>query len=89
MSLNIKNEEVHAAVRQLADVLGVSQTSAVEIAVRAKLEEMDAGRRRAEREIRIREAVAALQDEFAHTDDRADLWAVMEDLYDPETGLPR
>ncbi|WP_455133636.1 type II toxin-antitoxin system VapB family antitoxin [Microbacterium aurum] len=28
MSLNIKNEDVHAAVRDLAERLGVSQTSA-------------------------------------------------------------
>ena len=35
MSLNIKNEDVHAAVHELAGRLGVSQTSAVEMAVRA------------------------------------------------------
>lgn len=85
MSLNIKNEEVHAAVRRLADVLGVSQTSAVEIAVRAKLEEFDMDRRRRERAARIDAAVAALQEEFRGVD----LMADMADLYDPETGLPR
>ena len=58
MSLNIKNEEVHAAVRELAQVLGMSQTSAVEVAVRAKLAELDVERQRAERERRIRQAVA-------------------------------
>ena len=87
MSLNIKNEDVHAAVRELAQVLGMSQTSAVEVAVRAKLAELDVERQRAERERRIRQAVADLQEAFV--DDGTDLWQVMEDLYDPKTGLPR
>ena len=87
MSLNIKNEEVHAAVRELAQVLGMSQTSAVEVAVRAKLAELDVERQRAERERRIRQAVADLQEAFV--EDGTDLWQVMEDLYDPKTGLPR
>ena len=87
MGLNIKNEDVHAAVRELAQVLGMSQTSAVEVAVRAKLAELDVERQRAERERRIRQAVADLQEAFV--DDGTDLWEVMEDLYDPKTGLPR
>lgn len=88
MSLNIKNEDVHAAVRELAEVLGVSQTSAVEIAVRAKLEELAVDTRRAERERRIRAAVAALQEAIAESGG-GDLRAEMDALYDPETGLPR
>ena len=87
MSLNIKNEDVHAAVRELTQVLGMSQTSAVEVAVRAKLAELDVERQRAERERRIRQAVADLQEAFV--EDGTDLWQVMEDLYDPKTGLPR
>ena len=87
MGLNIKNEEVHDAVRELARVLGVSQTSAVEVAVRAKLAELDVrapasragtphptgGRRSCKRPSRM----ASISGQ------------VMEDLYDPETGLPR
>jgi len=88
MSLNIKNEEVHAAVRDLARILGVSQTSAVEIAVRAKLEELDAERQRIERARRIDAAVRALQEAIAN-DPGPDLWQIAEDLYDPVTGLPR
>lgn len=87
MSLNIKNEDVHEAVRELARMLGVSQTSAVEVAVRAKLAELDKERQRTERALRIRQAAAELQDAFK--DDDRDLWKVMEDLYDPATGLPR
>jgi antitoxin VapB len=37
MSLNIKNERTHALVRELATLQGVSQTEAVEGAVRAQL----------------------------------------------------
>ena len=87
MSLNIKNEDVHALVRELAEVLGVSQTSAVEAAVRDKLAAVRAEATRAERERRIREAVADLQEAVRGSGE--DLWKVMDDLYDPDTGLPR
>jgi len=85
MGLNIKNEGVHEAVRELARVLGVSQTSAVEVAVRAKLEELSTERQRAERERRIRRTVSELQ-ALARGHD---LWAIMDDLYDEKTGLPK
>lgn len=42
MSLNIKNERTHALVRELATLRGVSQTEAVEEAVRARLAELNA-----------------------------------------------
>ncbi|MBD3942244.1 type II toxin-antitoxin system VapB family antitoxin [Microbacterium sp. NEAU-LLC] len=47
MSLNIKNERTHALVRELAELTGMSQTSAVEDAVRRRLKELqtDAGAR--------------------------------------------
>ncbi|MDL9978919.1 type II toxin-antitoxin system VapB family antitoxin [Microbacterium candidum] len=82
MSLNIKNDDVHEAVRELADALGVSQTSAVEIAVRAKLAELDS--RRDARVARLRSTVATAQAAFADVD----LRTVEADLYD-EAGLPR
>lgn len=87
MSLNIKNEDVHDLVRELADVLGTSQTSAVEVAVREKLAAVRADTKQAERERRIRRAVADLQEVVRGSD--VDLWRVMDDLYDSETGLPR
>lgn len=43
MSLNIKNERTHALVRQLAELTGMSQTGAVEDAVRRRLDELQAG----------------------------------------------
>lgn len=42
MSLNIKNERTHALVRELATLQGVSQTEAVEGAVRARLNALTA-----------------------------------------------
>ena len=87
MSLNIKNDEVHELVRNLAATLGVSQTSAVEVAVRAKLEELavqhdDSDAQRAER---IHASARALQAAVAGTD----LRSAVDDLHDPATGLPR
>jgi len=41
VSLNIKNEETHRLVRRLAELTGQSQTSAVEDAVRRRLEELE------------------------------------------------
>ena len=43
MSLNIKNERTHALVRELAEATGMSQTSAVEDAVRRRLDEIRGG----------------------------------------------
>lgn len=84
MSLNIKNEDVHAAVRELAERLGVSQTSAVELAVRARLQELTADAEREERVERFLTAVAAAQEAF----EGVDLEPFARSLYDPETGLP-
>jgi antitoxin VapB len=42
MSLNIKNERTHALVRELAKLSGMSQTEAVEDAVRRRLEQLSA-----------------------------------------------
>ncbi|MEX0150898.1 type II toxin-antitoxin system VapB family antitoxin [Microbacterium sp. LMI1-1-1.1] len=84
MSLNIKNESVHAAVRELAARLGVGQTSAVELAVRAALDALDAAPSAEDRAARIARAAAAAQHAFAGVD----LRAAERDLYD-DAGLPR
>ena len=101
MSLNIKNERTHALVRELATLTGMSQTSAVEDAVRRRLDELTAqqrtGRRRPEPKFppeEVERRIAAMKriaQEF-----RADmekhpgpsLWEIMDDLYD-EQGLPK
>lgn len=47
MSLNIKDEETHRLVRELARLTGESQTAAVTIAVQERLDRLQAvGRRR-------------------------------------------
>ena len=87
MSLNIKNETVHDLVRRLAELTGQSQTSAVEDAVRRRLEEIqgDAARDREERARRIDEAIARLQ---ALPVVGPSYEEMREDMYD-EWGLPR
>ena len=91
MSLNIKNNEVHELVRDLATTLGISQTSAVEVAVRAKLDELAAQRNNTAtiRAERIHTSARALQAAVGHGGTGADLWNATDDLHDPLTGLPR
>ncbi len=86
MSLNIKNEETHRLVRRLAELTGQSQTSAVEDAVRRRLDELEHENdleARVERIMAFGRRTAALmtpeQKKLLHGD-----W-----LYDEETGLPR
>ena len=87
MSLNIKNDETHRLVRQLAELTGQSQTSAVEDAVRRRLAELttdQAAERRTEKIaeiIRRAQEAAATDPEWLHTD-----WDA--ELYD-DHGLPR
>ena len=88
MSLNIKNEETHRLVRELAHLTGQSQTSAVEDAVRRRIAEILRHSESARRTAAIRRAVDELQEAarsdpaWLHTD-----WDA--ELYDAETGLPR
>nr|WP_300144062.1 type II toxin-antitoxin system VapB family antitoxin [Propionicimonas sp.] len=53
MSLNIKNEQIHARVRRLAELTGLSQTGAVDDAVQHRLAELEgtAARRAARMDI--------------------------------------
>lgn len=87
MGLNIKNERVHDLVRQLAELTGQSQTSAIEDAVRRRLDEMrgDAEKERAERARRLDEII----EEFQHLPVVGPSYEeIMADMYD-ERGLPR
>ncbi|WP_167048188.1 type II toxin-antitoxin system VapB family antitoxin [Salinibacterium sp. ZJ454] len=83
MSLNIKNEAVHQAVRELARLTGVSQTRAVEDAVNRRLDELrrHAPEDKAERILAVGREIAGRlgPDSFGDVDDL---------LYD-EHGLPR
>ncbi|MEQ6898003.1 type II toxin-antitoxin system VapB family antitoxin [Microbacterium sp. KR10-403] len=98
MSLNIKNERTHALVRELAERTGMSQTSAVEDAVRRRLAELGAPTGAARRPdfspeevARRRAAVHRILEEFwADTtpEQRASLATAEDDLYD-DLGLPK
>ena len=84
MSLNIKNERTHALVRELATLTGVSQTEAVEQAVRARLAELN---EEADRQRRF-ERIMAISRETSQII-RENGWTLStDDLYD-ELGLPK
>jgi len=84
MSLNIKNEETHRLVRQLARLTGESMTAAVKQSVRERLDRIRSGRGdgMAERLLKIGKECAPLWKEPYRSIDHGDL------LYD-EKGLPK
>jgi antitoxin VapB len=84
MSLNIKNEETHRLVRQLAKVTGESMTAAVDKAVRERLERVRSTKKGnlAEWLLQIGRECAPLWKEPYKSMDHGDL------LYD-EKGLPK
>ena len=89
MSLNIKNERVHALAREAARVTGKSQTGAVEEALERLLAQYGAdpvAADRARRLEQLRQISRAWRPEDAPTG--ADAIRSDHDLYDPETGLP-
>jgi len=84
MSLNIKNEETHRLVRQLARATGESMTAAVDKAVRERLERFRSSKKGglAERLLKIgRECAAHMKEPYLSIDHG-------EMLYD-EKGLPK
>lgn len=95
MGLNIKNERTHALVRELAERTGQSQTSAVEEAVRLRLEELNRpgpteSRFDVHERARRRAAIEWILDEFEEAttvQQRAAMVNHGDWLYD-ETGLP-
>jgi antitoxin VapB len=84
MGLNIKNEETHQLVRELAERTGETMTAAVTAAVRERLERVrrEQGESLADRLLAIGRDCAARLKEPYRSADHADL------LYD-ERGLPR
>lgn len=86
MSLNIKNEQTVALVRELARRTGLSQTSAVEEAVRAKLAELTGGEGRDTRRTKVNALLSEL-DRSMTAQQRKRIRAEESTLYD-ENGLP-
>lgn len=83
MSLNIKNERVHALAREAARRTGQSQTSVVEAALAQFIADLD---KRAQPDPRD-EVDRILADIDARMDDRTRALLTTDDLYD-ERGLP-
>jgi antitoxin VapB len=84
MSLNIKNEKTHRLARELARITGESMTSAVEQAIRERLERLRAHSKKgmAERLLEIgRDCAAHLKEPYKSID-------IDELLYD-EKGMPK
>lgn len=86
MSLNIKNEQTVALVRELARHTGLSQTGAVEEAVRSKLAELEANRGRDARRLRVHRLLGDL-DRSLTSQQKKRIRREEKELYD-DHGLP-
>jgi antitoxin VapB len=91
MGLNIKNERITALVRELAERMGVTQTGAIEEAVRSKLADLDrndvgASDRRQSKRVEAQRLLGELHNSLTAAE-RKRLRAAEKELYD-DTGLP-
>lgn len=86
MSLNIKNERVHQLAREAASRTGLSQTSVIETALLAYLRSLDDDKDAKRRRV---DEILAVFDARLSDQDRAEMTAFMNDMYDEATGLPR
>jgi len=90
MSLNIKNERVHELAREAARVTGKTQTGAIEEALVKLLEEYGENPGELVRTRRLTRLLAVIDSARALPGPPPDTFPMtIEDLYDPETGLPR
>lgn len=88
MSLNIKDRETHDLVKELAELKGTTQTSAVKHAVKGEIEREKASRGKQNPKKRS-EVVQAFAREFvSRVKDPIHSWDVDKLLYD-EKGLPK
>lgn len=93
MGLNIKNERITALVRQLAQRTGMTQTGAIEDAVRSRLAELNKEQADGDgsggselKEANARQLLDELRRSLTATE-RSELKAAEGNLYD-DTGLP-
>ncbi|MEV5000700.1 type II toxin-antitoxin system VapB family antitoxin [Nocardioides sp. LML1-1-1.1] len=89
MSLNIKNERVHALARQAARITGKSQTSAIEEALERLLAfyGLDPAEEDKRQRVDVIRTIALEWHELPEAEG-ADRVRDEDDLYDPATGLP-
>lgn len=86
MSLNIKNERVHALAREAARRTGTTQTSVIEQALEQLLASLDSAPEEEARRARLSALMAEIRDTTTG-EDRTAAKRVMQDLYD-DHGLP-
>jgi len=85
MSLNIKNDEAHRLARELASLTGENVTRAVSVAIWERLEREKQARAKMSRLewlLQLSASTAPLMNDGRTSKD------LVDDLYDPETGLP-
>lgn len=86
MALSLKNPETEQLAKELARKTGESITTAVTVALRERLEREEEARKREGRLEwldRITKETAAIMDNGKTYEE------IMDEMYDPETGLPR
>jgi antitoxin VapB len=86
MALSLKNPETERLAKELAHATGESVTRAVTIALKEKLEREEKAKRREGRLEwldRVTTRTAAIMNDGRSSKE------LFEELYDPETGLPR
>jgi antitoxin VapB len=84
-SLNIKSEEIHRKAQELAKLTGESVTAAVGVAIQERLERKKSN---------SKAGLAKWLDEITHEtaslmNDGRTSKELFDELYDPETGLPK
>jgi len=85
MALSIKNEEIHEQARALANLTGESVTAAVGAAIQERLERQQ---QKAKKQNRLEWLLEMTKDASAHMNDGRTSKEMLDELYDPETGLP-
>ena len=86
MALNLKNPETERLAKELASYTGESITQAVTVAIKERL---DRAERAKKREGRLEWLDELTKETAAIMNDGRTSTELFEDLYDPETGLPR
>jgi len=93
MSLNIKDEEIHGLVKELAELKGTTLTAAVKVAVKGEIEREKArqGKSQLQKRMKRSEVLQAFAREFvSRVKEPIDIhsWDIDKLLYD-ENGLPK
>ncbi len=86
MALSLKNEETERLARELARQTGESLTQAVTLAVKERLERQQ---KASKREGRMEWLDRITKETAAIMNDGRSSKELMDELYDPETGLPK